>query len=345
MKLDSQKIDKCVQNLSSPEPFSGVIYITEGDEILFAGEYGFAIKSESIPNKINTRFQIASGCKIFTSLAICQMVESDRLKFDALLREYVDATFPNYEPNITIHHLLTHTSGITSYFEEDINSDYEALWKELPMYRFRKPADFLPLFQYKSMKFPPGEKFDYNDAGYILLGLVIERATGIGFDSYIREKIFEAAGMKDSGYFAADMLPERTAFSYIRNPDSSLRTNVFAVPAVGAPDGGAYTTAPDMLNFWRALFGNRLLPAKAVQFMFQPKITTNLHEPFGHYGYGIWIDIREGVTRKAFVEGYDPGVAFRSAIYPERNIILTMIGNTSEALWLLYRTIENELKF
>jgi CubicO group peptidase (beta-lactamase class C family) len=343
MNFDLQQLADCIENHTDPEPFSGVVYLTRGDEVLFEKGYGFAIRSESIPNTTNTRFQMASGCKIFTSVAVCQLVQQGELGFDTLLSECVDVAFPNYAPDITIHHLLAHTSGITSYFQKDVDSDFEALWQGLPMYKVRGPRDFLPLFQDKPMKFSPGERFDYNDGGYILLGLVIECVAGRDFSAYINESVFDPAGMQDSGYFPTDQLPERTAYAYIKTPDDTWRTNFFAVPIVGAPDGGAYTTAPEMLEFWKALTGKRLLSAETTKLLLKPQAATSWKSPYTHYGYGVWIDRPEQAVRRYFVEGSDPGVALRSTLYPDEDLILTVMGNTGDALWPLYGQLEKIL--
>jgi CubicO group peptidase (beta-lactamase class C family) len=149
--------------------------------------------------------------------------------------------------------------------------------------------------------------------------------------------------MADSGYFAADQLPERTAYAYIANPDGTWRTNFFAVPIVGGPDGGAYTTAPDMAAFWKALFEHKLLGEETTQTLLEASTATDLKPPYTHYGHGIWIDKAADRVRKYFVEGFDPGVAFRSAVYPDEGVILTLIGNTGRALWPLYAEIEKKL--
>jgi len=334
------EILNCIESQIEPEPFSGVIYLTKGNEVLFERAYGFAIKSESTLNTVNTRFQIASGCKSFTALAICHLVEEQKLRFDTRLSECIDISFPNYAPDITIHHLLTHSSGIGSYYEEDVNPDYEAVWQDLPMYKMKESRDFVPLFHDKPMKFSPGKKFDYNDSGYIILGLVIEYITGLSFSAYIGQNVFKPAGMSDSGYFRTDQLPERTAYSYIKNSDGTWRTNFFAVPIVGGPDGGAYTTAPDMARFWKALTDNKLLTAETKKTMLKPQIATLRKSPYTHYGHGVWIDSPGETVRKFFAEGSDPGVAFRSAVYPDKDLVFTMVGNTSDAIWPLYKKIE-----
>ena len=341
-------VEKCICAQVEPEPFSGVVQISESGRVLFEGAYGFAIRPEAIPNRIDTRFQTASGCKVFTATAVLQLIDRGKLNLDTPLAACVNVEFPNYDPGITIEHLLTHTSGITSYFEEDVNPDYEALWQNTPMYGIRRPADFLPLFQNKPVKFKPGEKFDYNDGGYILLGLVTEAAGGRSFAEYIEEHVFVPAGMEDSGYFATDRLPERTAYAYIKTEDGSWRTNFFAVPIVGAPDGGAYTTAPDLAKFWEALRSGRLLSAPIATAMLEPRVATGDDSSYSHYGYGVWMDRPGDSTgrssvRKYFVEGSDPGVALRSAVYPDKDLTLTMIGNTGSALWPLCRSIEKVL--
>jgi CubicO group peptidase (beta-lactamase class C family) len=343
VKVNAAQLERCVEDQIEPEPFSGVIHLAREGEVLWSHACGLALRSESIPNRIDTRFQMASGCKIFTAVAICRLVERGQLGFDTRLGDGLDVEFPNFAPEITIRHLLTHSSGITSYFEEDVNPDYEALWQDTPPHSMRSPRDFLPLFAHQAMKFTPGARFDYNDGGYILLGLVVESLSGERFTDYVAENVFVPAGMTDSGYFFSDRLPERTARAYIRNADGTWRTNVFAVPIVGGPDGGAYTTVSDMVRFWRALRGNKLLRADATRELLRPQIAVSDEFPEDHYGHGVWIEGSAGQTHKFFVEGSDPGVAFRSAVYPEQDTVLTVIGNTGAALWPLYRRLERIL--
>ena len=341
--INIKQIDEIIRQHTDPEPFSGVFRLSKSDQVIFEAGYGLAIRSEGIPNRANTRFQTASGSKIFTSLAVCRLVEQGELALDARLTDFLPDEFPDFDPEITVRQLLTHASGITSYFEEDIDPDYEALWREIPMYAVRGPRDFLPLFQGKGMKFPPGERFEYNDGGYILLGLILEAVTGDSFPDIIQEAVFNPAGMVDSGYFPADQLPERTAYAYIQNPDGSWRTNIFAVPVIGAPDGGAYTTAPDMASFWTALRDGKLLSREMTEALLSPQIETGWKVPYTHYGYGVWIEQVESVCRKFFVEGYDPGVSMRSAYYPSDDLTMTLMGNTVDFLWPLYSKIEQVL--
>lgn len=324
----------------STEPFAGVVSLRHGNTIIFERAYGAALRSDAIPNQLDTRFQIASGCKIFTSVAICQLIERGVLTPTTLLADCVDVPFPQFDPHITIHQLLTHTSGIPDYFNEAVMPDYEALWQQLPMYTIRRPADFLPLFQNQPMQSPPGATFAYNNAGFVVLGLIIEQCTARRFTDYITEQIFRVCGMHDSGYFAADQLPARTALSYIENADGTWRSNIYAIPIVGGPDGGAYTTAADMARFWQALSAHQLLSSESTSRLLTVQVATQRAAPYSHYGYGVWMEANANGIRKYFVEGSDPGVAFRSGIYPAQQMLLTLLGNTGRTLWPIYTELE-----
>ena len=150
----------------------------------------YANRSEQLENNQFTRYGIASGCKIFTAVAICQLVDSGKLSFDSRLKDCVDFQCSSFDDKVTIHHLLTHTSGVPDYFDEEVMGDFEALWRDTPMYNVRRLQDFLPLFQDRPMKFDPGTRFSYNNAGYILLGLIVEAATQQSFSDYVQDNVF-----------------------------------------------------------------------------------------------------------------------------------------------------------
>ena len=337
--MQEENVNTILKILNKENPFSGVVWLEEKGQIIYKQAYGLAKRSESIPNRLNTRFQTASGTKIFTALAVCQLIEKGLLSLDTKLNNCLDINFPNFSPEINIRHLLTHTSGITSYFEEDINDDYEALWQDLPVYRVREPKDFLPLFQHKRMKFSPGERFEYNDGGFILLGLVIEQVCGMSFREVIHEDIFLPAGMQESGFFYADQLPPNTASAYIYDEKrKGWRSNIFSVPVIGAPDGGAYTTAPDLVRFWKALFNYQLLSTENTTEMLSPQTTTD--EKDIYYGYGVWIKKQAPGPVIYYVEGMDPGVSMISACAENQEFMLHILGNSNRSVWQIYRAID-----
>ncbi|MBD2869428.1 serine hydrolase domain-containing protein [Paenibacillus arenilitoris] len=329
-----QIIDACGRE--SGIPFSGAAYAGDGEGKLFEGGFGYANRSERIVNRIDTRFGMASGCKIFTAAAICQLVEEGRLSFDALLSDLPDMSFPRFDRGITVHHLLTHCSGIPDYFDEETMTDYADLWKAVPAYAMTSPASFLPMFRDKEMKFAPGERFSYSNAGFIVLGLIVERLTGMTFQAYVEERIFRPCGMTDSGYFRMDDLPERTAFGYI-DGESGARTNIYAVPVIGGPDGGAFTTVYDMDKFWQALLGNRLLSESMTKTMLTPHARYNENV---RYGYGVWLSVIDNEIFKYYVTGSDPGVSMRSSVYPKSSLRIHLLANSENVAGTVARKID-----
>lgn len=148
-----------LMELQSQNNYSGTIIVQDTKGMDIALSSGYANRSDALENKQNTRYGIASGCKLFTGIAICQLVQSGALSFESKLKNVIDVNFPLWDDSITVHHLLTHTSGIPDYFDEEVMDDFEELWKEIPMYTLRRLIDFLPLIQNKPMKGKPGKAF------------------------------------------------------------------------------------------------------------------------------------------------------------------------------------------
>lgn len=311
--------------------FSGVAYLQK--EETWTAARGFANRADERPNAVDTRFGIASGSKLFTAVAICQLVEEGKLKFTDQLSELLPQDFPYFD--VTIHQLLTHTSGIPDYFDERAMNDLEELWKQYPMYLMQTASDFTPLFQDQPMMFKPGERFHYNNAGFVALGLVIEQVTGKEFANVIEERIFDPAKMKHSGYFCLDRLPGQTAFGYIEE-NGAWRTNQYAIPVRGGADGGAYVTASDMANFWTGLMDGTLLTEEMVRTILRVQASGE----GGDYGYGVWIHSQSGEHLNYRVMGDDPGVSFHSVFYPADGSILTVLSNKNDGAFELTKTIE-----
>ncbi|MCT4786028.1 MULTISPECIES: serine hydrolase [Exiguobacterium] len=323
------------------EAFSGVYSVTSLDTSIHQS-FGYANRSEQIHHDVTTRFGIASGCKLFTAIAICQLVERDRLSFSTSLESFQTLDLPYVSSQVTVHQLLTHTSGIPDYFDESVSDDFEALWRNVPMYRLRQLRDFLPLFQQKAMRNEPGSRFSYNNAGYILLGLIVEEVTGQSFTDYVEQSIFQPAGMSDSGYFSLDALPAKTALGYIDHKDGTWRTNQYAIPIKGGADGGAFVTVQDMTRFWQALLSHQLLDASSTARLLTPHVTVN--DRGGSYGYGLWIQHHAtGDIFKYHVMGYDPGVSFHSGYYPETDIISVVCANQSDGAFDVMKQIETQI--
>ncbi|MGY0694852.1 serine hydrolase domain-containing protein [Virgibacillus sp. FSP13] len=320
--------------------FSGTVYAKVKDSV-FTKSYGYSNRAEKITNQENTRYGIASGCKIFTAIAICQLVEQGKLSFGTRLKDCLAVDFPYFDENITIYHLLSHTSGIPDYFDEEEMDDYEELWLQKPMYQMRNLHDFLPFFQNKKMKSPAGTCFHYNNAGYIVLGLIVEQVTGDNFSDYVEQFIFKKAYMNDSGYFEMDSLPERVAQGYVEQPDGGYKTNIYSIPAKGGSDGGAYVTAKDMVTCWESLFNYKLLNKEMTDKLLAPKSHV---EGDIFYGYGLYMQMDQDHVVKYILMGYDPGVNFRAVFYPETSLHIVVCSNKSDGAYEVITEIQEMLK-
>lgn len=319
-----------ISEIQAEVEFSGSIRVEPNDEILLEQSYGYANRSDKVGNGSATRYGIASGCKLFTAIAICQLVEDNKLSFDSKLSECIEYELKNTDKEVTVHHLLTHSSGIADYFDEDTMDDFEEVWITRPMYHIRRLKDFLPLFQDEPMKAKAGEAFQYNNAGYILLGLIVEQVSGLEFSDYIQKNIFDKANMNDSGYFSFDSLPERTALGYIDNDDGTWKSNIYSMPVKGGSDGGAYITANDMSKLWRSLMNFDLL-SEAYTHKLLFAHAQDPEDENSYYGYGTWIKkTSEDTVLRYHIMGYDPGVSFHSAYYPDLSVCSVVCSNESD---------------
>lgn len=338
MSLDSASIEKVIQN--HPD-FSGVVQVRQEGKSLFGAGYGYANRADELPNTLDTRFGTASGTKTLTGVGICQLVEQGKLNFETRLAEVLDVLFPQFDPSVTVHHLLTHTSGVPDYFDEDIQDDYGALWLERPSYMVRSPRDFLPMFQNHAMQFVPGERFKYNNSGFVLLGLIIEAVSGQSYTDYVNQAILQAAGMSDSGFFALNQLPARTALGYVPMENGQWRSNIFDIPIIGGGDGGVFVTAPDMGRFWDAVFNHRLMSSEMTKQFLLPHARYQWETgATSAYGYGIWMLPGEDSILRYYAQGGDPGVEFVSTVFPKEALDITVISNVDEGASDVYNALK-----
>jgi CubicO group peptidase (beta-lactamase class C family) len=308
---------------------SGSCLVTRGGETLFAASWGFADIAERVPNSPLTRFGLASLTKMFTAVVVATLVRDGRLAFETPV---VDVLPANLRPRtlasaVSVHHLLCHTSGIADYAEEDESSpgyveDYAALWVDRPSYLVERPADFLPLFADLPAYRPPGALFQYSNAGYVLLGLVIEQIAGSSYPEAVQERVFEPAGMTASGFFRLDEAVPNVATGYLSlaSRDLPRRTNIYSVPVVGGADGGAMSTTGDVDRFLRAYADGTLLG----------DLTDVMLRPHADASDGVF----EGYGVHLFPErwghgGDDPGVAVTAYRWPDDDLHVVVLCNTT----------------
>lgn len=293
--------------------FSGVVSV-DGE----TRAYGFADRAHLIPNTPETRIGIASGAKGLTALVVVSLAEEGLLEIEAPARKLLGGDLPLIDDRVTIEHLLSHSSGIGDYLDEEQEHDLADYVMPVPVQDLAETEDYLPILDGIPQKFPPGERFSYCNGGYVVLALLAERASGISFRELMAERVCGPAGMTATEFLRSDELPGDAALGYL-HPDG-LRTNVFHLPVRGSGDGGVYTTAADVDALWDAFLGGRIVSPEWVERMTTPHT--------GAYGLGFWLDPLR-------LTGSDAGASFRSL--PGR---YTVLSNVTSAAWPICRWLE-----
>jgi CubicO group peptidase (beta-lactamase class C family) len=324
--------------------FRGVIHVLRHGEVLCSHVSGLADLPNQIPNTFETRFASASAGKAFVAAGILRLIDRGLLTLDSTLGSLLDFDLGAIDRDVTVYQLLTHTAGVPDYFDETVMGEYEELWVDFPNYKIRKNSDLYPLFLHKPMLYPKGEKFQYNNSGYVLLAAIIEAVTGMAFDQYLQEEVFDLCGMTDTGYFELDRLPARCAANYIIDKQTGAwRTNIFSVDAKGTGAGGAFLTVPDVVKFWHGLLGGKLFSMELVEQMLRIQAGDGADPEEGWYGLGMWIIPNAGGTDYPYFQGCDPGVSFHSEYNPDKGILSVLVSNYRDNVWREMRKLRKLL--
>lgn len=335
------------RELEADDEFSGVVGLNQGDQELFLDAFGYASRTWNIPTTVETRFDTASITKLFTAVAALQLIERGAFALDASVVEYLALTDTGISQAVTPYHLLTHTSGIADDADEEAGERYEDLFLERPNYSVIETADYLPQFVGKPPNFAPGEGCRYCNVGYVLLGLMIERATGSTYRSYVADHVFAPAGMSRSAFFRMDVVEPDVAegVEVIENEDGGIvgwRRNIYSYPPIGGPDGGAHVTVGDLLRFHRAVTDGRLLGAALTAEILSPKAR---HSPRGAgshlMGFGFEFETdADDVVRCYWKEGVNVGVSGMLRHYPREDISFAVLAVGENAAWRPIKAID-----
>lgn len=329
-----RRIDQSVRD----NQFSGAILIRGGRQDIFRRAYGFANRTWKIPNTTETRFRIASVGKMFTAAAVMQLIEAGKFSLDTRVIKYLKLKGTKIPLEATVYHMLTMTSGIADWTDEE-SENFEAEWEQFcrdhPLYLLRRDADYLPIFSQLEPYNAIGEKHRYNNAGFMLLGLMIEKAAGLSYFDYIRQNIFARAGMKYSDFLDLDDVSPNVAEGYVSIKDESgevvnWRKNIYSTTAGGAADGGSTSTLDDLVRFSRALRSGKLCSMESADTMLTPKVIADEDEPQWRYGFGCFIllDDEEQIVRWGHT-GEEDGVSCRLLYYPRHKLDVVVLGNQS----------------
>jgi CubicO group peptidase (beta-lactamase class C family) len=310
------KVEEYMQAQVKVNRFSGTVLLARDGKILFEKGYGWANAEWEIPNSPATKFRLGSITKQFTSMLVMQLVQQGRIGVQDPICKYLETCPDSWKP-VTVFHLLTHTSGIPSY-------------TGLPDYRAKSmtsttPAQIVERFRDKPLEFAPGEKYVYNNSGYLLLGLIIEKASGKKYEELLREQVFEPLGMKDSGYDHSETVLRQRATGYSLSRGQLVNANYLDMQQPFSA-GSLYSTVRDLLIWDQALYTERLLPKAALETMFTPFK--------GDYAFG-WA-VREAAPatfgRKQISHGGGiNGFSTMIARYPEDRTTIIVLSNNEAA--------------
>ncbi|MQM27856.1 serine hydrolase domain-containing protein [Glycomyces albidus] len=342
-------LDRELDRLAAERDFSGSVLITRAGRTVYEAHRGLADRAWGAPIGDRTRFALGSVTKIFTAVAVLDLVAEGRLALDTAVASVLP---PERRPStlrddVTVRHLLTHTSGIADYFEEETATDawveeFAALWRDLPVYRVVEPVHYLPLFASLAPYRAPGERFQYSNAGFILLGLVVEDVAGTDYATAVGDRVFSPAGMDRSGLFAADQVRPDVATGYLRPsaPGEPWRTNVFATPSVGAPDGGAFSSARDLDRFLTAYAAGELVKPDLLEQALRPHVHVGRSTSMG---LGVFL-FGEGERRAYGAEGADPGAEALIRRYPGLDVNTVVLSNVNGSAWTVDEAVRAAVK-
>lgn len=306
----ARKIQAYLDSLAAENKLSGAVIVAKDGVTIASKAAGVANRTTNVPNTLETKFNIGSLNKMFTGVAIVQLAQEGKLKFDDPVGKHLTA-YPNREvaEKVTIHHLLTHTSGMGSY----INDKYRAARAS-----FTTVASHFPLFVNDPLSSTPGEKFQYSNAGYMVLGAIIEKLSGQDYYTYIRERVFGPAGMTSSGFYEPGKEITNLAIGYTRmgpdgKPGDEVHENTDRLEIRGGPAGGGYSTVGDLVKFHLALGDFKLLDRAHTKLLTEGKVDAG---PIGRYAYGFGDSIVDGKHTVGHNGGW-PGVAANFEMYPE----------------------------
>ncbi len=317
------ELRKYVTALASADAFSGSVLFAKDGKVLYSAAFGTANKDFNAPNTIDTKFNLGSMNKMFTSVIIAQLVEQGKLSFEDPLSRFgpqIPQISADVAAKVKIKHLLTHTSGLGSYFNDEFFRSSRD--------RFRTVDDLMQLAKGDSLAFEPGTQWSYSNTGMLVLGKVIEIVTGQDYYDYVREHLAKPTGMTRTDAYELDLVNPNLAVGYekeyLEDGTKQYRNNIFLHVMRGGPAGGGYSTAPDLLRFAEALKSGKLVSPATYELMTTAK--PEIGSP--RYGYGFQLNPDAGIAGHS---GGFPGINSNLDIFKGTGYVAVVMANYGDA--------------
>ena len=328
--------------------YSGTLLVEKSKDILFSAAAGEANMAYNITNKTNTKFDTASVTKIFTAASALLLVEEGLLCLDDKITDVIDLRGTLIPEDVTIEQLLNHTSGIADDVEEEDGEEYSDLFVTKPNYSIRECVDFLPQFVYKPPNFKAGTNVRYNNCAFILLGIAIEKISGMPYREFVKKRIFEKCKMQDTLFCAMDEINTNTAEGYISVVDQALGTNkwkknIYSYPPIGTADSGAYTTVADLSAFIRSITDKELLTAPFAKIFLEPHCPYTRPHRSGTWTTGYAFEFILTDEREVFCmfkDGLNAGVEAMVSYYPQYDVTVNLLANKNGVLYDIHKEIQ-----
>ncbi len=319
-----RELDAYLETNTENDLFSGVVLVAREGKPVFKKAYGMADRERNIPNQEDTRFCIGSMGKMFTAVSIAQLVEQGKLSYDDLIGKYlgVDWILPEVGEKVKASHLLSHTSGIAEYLDDE--------FYKLEAGTYRPLEDRKPIVKEKSLTFEPGTRWAYCNIGFILLAAIIEKVTGRNYSDCIKEHIFDPADMDNTFDSYRKKTLSNLALGYDKVQEEGKafwRKTGFFGKNDDNPSGGGYSTVDDLLKFSEALRTDLLISSESKELLMSAKPGLNSI----HYGYGFWIE-RSGFGRVVGHGGVAPGVSANFRMFLDSGYTMIILSNYSETM-------------
>ena len=296
--------------------FSGTVLVAKAGTPIYTASFGMADRARGVANGIDTRFNLGSMNKMWTAIAIAQLVEQGKIDLDATVGRYVpDLPNQSIRETVKVRHLLSHTSGMGSYFRNGFvrNQTYA-----------NTAADLVPFYADEPLSFTPGARMQYSNAGFALLGLIIEKVSGQSFYDYMKRNVIDRAGMARAAYVDVRSRPTDIAIGYAKpEGGGEAAPNWNRIEQRSSPAGGAYASAPDLVAFSRALWSGKLASAATIAQFTTGQVAMG---PSMQYAFGFGVG-RRGTWRHVGHNGGAPGVNAEFTMFPDQGIDVVVLAN------------------